>query len=89
MNIIFPLHSGVGRIWARSLRPSVGIPQYLFLLFFCIAGWVSAALGGNFAVFIRCCTYMLYLNVVVLLRDESHRNLLSFAFTGQEFCLCS
>ena len=32
--------------------------------FLCFAWWVSAALGGNFAVFIRCYTYMLYLYVV-------------------------
>ena len=89
MNIMFTLYCGVSRIWTRSLRSSVSTPQYLHLLFFCFDWWVSAAPGGNFAVFIHCCTFMLYLYVVVLLRDESHSNLLLFAFIGQEFRLYS
>ena len=52
--------------------------------FLCFAGWVVTALGGNFAVFTRCCTYKLYFYVVVLFRDESHSNSLLFAFTGLE-----
>ena len=59
---------------------------FTFLRF---AGRFSAALGGNFAVFISCCKYVLYLYVVVLLQDVSDSNSLSFAFTGQEFRLFS
>ena len=89
MNLKFPLHCGVGRIMATFTAAICNYTAVFAFTSLCFAGWVSAALGSNFAVFKRCCTYIIYLYVVVLLQDESHSNSLSFAFTGQEFRLYS
>ena len=64
MNIMFHLHCDVGCIWTRSLRPSVGTPQDLLLLFsvfflgWLVQHWVVFS-QYLYVVVLICCVYKL------------------------------